>query len=849
MKKKMIKGAVSVVLVVAMAACAVGCGKKNVKNVVDPALAKEGVYKYKDIDLGFDNADTRIVGSIGKSGSASVVILSSSYDDYGNYSSNLSVCNIDSNGNVTGNYDLEKPDCSGYVTIQENSYDYGYTDDFEMGVGDANDIYPDVVVTTTGVAVADLDEDDVDGDYYYEDDIFYGDDYYEPEPYMYENYSFRDIKLGDDGRAVGMLEYYCSGYDEEGNTLYCDVNLVCGWDSNGAIEWTVNANELTGYEWVYSNGSALLNNGDYFVILSGNQNEAYIFDKSGNVANKKAVGDVKELESVGALSKTKDGRLLLVYYDMDDDYSTKAAYLDPATITVKERLELPEYLKTNGFSEINNGYSTDFVVSTTTGVAKFNAGDKDITLFMNYINSDIDTSGIFNIVMIDDEHFIGSYYDSNWDTKVAVFTYVDPKDIPDKQLINMAVYYLDYNTRARVIDFNKENDEYRIIVTNYSEFATEDDYLAGYTKLNNDIIAGNCPDIVIAHPQFINYSAYANKGLLVDIDDLIAKDDELKDNNYLENVFDAYAVNGKHYIGVYSFEYLTFLSSTNVVGNATSWTISDFKNMQKNFPAGSQLMSYITRDSFLNYMIIYDGSEFVNVETGKCEFDSEDFVTLLEYAATLPEEVNYEDDMYYYDSYGSYADNYRSGKYILMDQYLYEPKWYQSNIYEYFNGEATAIGFPSRTGDSAVISTSGLPFAIFSNGNVDGAWSFAREVFTEEYQNSIEYDIPVLESAFDKWAAKGMERNYYENEDGTIEYYDNYYYIDDVEYVIPVMTQADVDAMKNMITSCSKSQYYNQDIYDIIEEEASACFSGQKTAKEVAGIIQSRVQLYINENN
>ena len=46
------------------------------------------------------------------------------------------------------------------------------------------------------------------------------------------------------------------------------------------------------------------------------------------------------------------------------------------------------------------------------------------------------------------------------------------------------------------------------------------------------------------------------------------------------------------------------------------------------------------------------------------------------------------------------------------------------------------------------------------------------------------------------------------------------------------------------------SQPYKTDeaLFDIIQEEAAAYFTGQKSAQDVASIIQSRAQLYVNEN-
>ena len=39
----------------------------------------------------------------------------------------------------------------------------------------------------------------------------------------------------------------------------------------------------------------------------------------------------------------------------------------------------------------------------------------------------------------------------------------------------------------------------------------------------------------------------------------------------------------------------------------------------------------------------------------------------------------------------------------------------------------------------------------------------------------------------------------------------------------------------------------DQIVYDIIQEEAQAYFSGQKSALDTATIIQSRVTIYVNE--
>ena len=61
-------------------------------------------------------------------------------------------------------------------------------------------------------------------------------------------------------------------------------------------------------------------------------------------------------------------------------------------------------------------------------------------------------------------------------------------------------------------------------------------------------------------------------------------------------------------------------------------------------------------------------------------------------------------------------------------------------------------------------------------------------------------------------------------------------------------TQEDVDAIKELINATDNALQLDQNIQNIITEEAGGYFQGQKTAQEVADIIQSRIQIYVNEN-
>ena len=61
------------------------------------------------------------------------------------------------------------------------------------------------------------------------------------------------------------------------------------------------------------------------------------------------------------------------------------------------------------------------------------------------------------------------------------------------------------------------------------------------------------------------------------------------------------------------------------------------------------------------------------------------------------------------------------------------------------------------------------------------------------------------------------------------------------------MTQEQADRLVNLIATTTKRADYNTEISDIVTEQAAAYFEGQKSAEEVARLIQSKANIFVNE--
>ena len=63
------------------------------------------------------------------------------------------------------------------------------------------------------------------------------------------------------------------------------------------------------------------------------------------------------------------------------------------------------------------------------------------------------------------------------------------------------------------------------------------------------------------------------------------------------------------------------------------------------------------------------------------------------------------------------------------------------------------------------------------------------------------------------------------------------------------LTDADVALIRTTVDQLSDVAFRNDDIWNIIHEEVLAYFSGDKTDKEVAKLIQNRVSIYLDEQS
>lgn len=669
--------------------------------------------------------------------------------------------------------------------------------------------------------------------------------------YDYVNYN--RFLLTSAGGVYGVKQVVHEDYDNSANSS--TRSYLVRWDLSGKL---MEEKELEGLiqnsEEAYSYVNSLLEgkDGSVYVLVGGDTYFLVKVGADGSVSDRREFPDSARqmFDYNDKVIPMEPGQVYVVYRDENEWEKMYGSTYDLETGAVGEKQDLPSEIRYGwDYNVMTGGVSGELLYSTNEGICSYKPGDAGIKAKMNYVNSDLYLSQIYALTPLSEESFLG-VYGEEWggELKAGLFTYVRPEDIVDKKTMVMAGIYISDDVKRRVIEYNRNNQEYRIVLKSYQEYNSEEnEYTGAVTQLNNDIISGKMPDILIEETN-LPMENYISKGLIADVGKLIEEDEELSQVEFLQNVFDAYSVGGTLYYVVPDFYVNTLVAKESLVGGRDSWTMDDMNQVLAGMGENAVAFGETTRNDYMNAVMNYCGDSFVDLATGKCRFNTEDFIKMMEYAKTLPKEFNRdgEDDTYWEDYWNNYQSQYRENRTLLMPCYMSNFRWMVENIKGYFGDDFTFAGFPTENGGRSFLMCNRAYVLSAKSSNLDEAWNFVKYYLGEEYQKDLGF--PVRKDFFLENAKMLMERPYWEDENGNKEYYDYTTYINGESVVLEPFTEEQVKKVTDFIQSVDHRYSYDREIMKIIEEETEAFFSGQKTAEEVADIIQRRAQMYVDTN-
>lgn len=579
---------------------------------------------------------------------------------------------------------------------------------------------------------------------------------------------------------------------------------------------------------------------DMFLAVSGSK--VYTFDMKGKQ------GKVYELgRNIEDIVQTEDGKVY-VYTYYDDSYMLKELNMESGDF--KEVVRLDFYHIYN--VDMHAGKGKDIYINDTNNVYRLNLGTGEITTLFNWINSNINSNDVRGYFPAEDGRFVvvNSVYEKN-NTRIELATLKkeNAANIKEKTILKLSCAYMEDGIKNNILSFNKNNKNYQIEVKDYSGY---EDPAA---QLNLDITSGDIPDILSMNS--LPVSQYIKKDLLADLYPLMEKDKEISKEDFIESVINAIEKDGKLYYMGAAFTVRGLIGSKKNLKDIESWTLDDMKKLYDNMPENGVFMPGISRQLFIQNILGNQMERYVNWNTGEVTFDSGDFIKILEFAKSFPDEEEMEEEARAKEQ-ANVPVMVQKGRLMLDDFYLLTLDHIQMYTKMYKKaGGFELLGYPSsENNDSLFMSFDDAALAITEKcSDKEGAWEFMRLFLTYDTQKTTYYylGLPTRKDALEKQLEHAMATEQYTDDEGT-EVYPISEIIGWDGYTVELgpLSEEEVSLIRSMIGRVGKCISYDsaaEEICKIIMEEAKAFFAGDKTAQETAQVIQSRVKIYVSENS
>ena len=427
--------------------------------------------------------------------------------------------------------------------------------------------------------------------------------------------------------------------------------------------------------------------------------------------------------------------------------------------------------------------------------------------------------------------------------ELAHLTLIPKSEVKEKEKIVLATLGLDNTLQKRVNDYNRYHDKYEVELKQVS--MDNGDFTEVLKNLNQLILSDDCPDLIEISDQ-LDMEGFAANGVFEDLSPYLEKSRRVKRDDFAENVLQAYTRSGKLLCIPSSFSISeAVVGKQSLAEEGFGRDIRDYRELTGRYPDSRLFESTNCRTDLLQA----GWKSFVDFETGKCRFDSRGFLEFLEWVKTYPSEI---------DNTVHPIAKYQSGEILFRLTPIFFVDGYWINIPVF--GEQVSL-FPYPGSDSVFIWSEDT-YAITANSrHKEGAWDFIESCI--RHRNVSEYydGFPVRKDMRKELFDLFMEKRYKTDEAGNILYDEatgepveerrGIHRFNNVDFSFYSMTKEQIDVLEAFLnqplTAREIANNREKEMYRIFIEEVQPYLLGQKSAEDVAKIIQSRLQLYLDE--
>ncbi len=444
----------------------------------------------------------------------------------------------------------------------------------------------------------------------------------------------------------------------------------------------------------------------------------------------------------------------------------------------------------------------------------------------------------------------------NGDNRLFYITESDEES--DKKTIVLATFMRNAGLNSAVNEYNSNQSDYRIKIKEYYSSCANDSVKEigeKFSRMMMDCLGDNKPDIIdlsIIYTYSSDTASVADlisQGYLVDLTEYINKSDSVNIDDYDKNLLELFMKGDKIAAIPHDFTIYTLAVDSDEFGSAHGWTTDDFIDYY-NAHSEDELMPGVDRDTLMKYLVFHNIESFVDYDAGKCEFGKNEFRKIMEFIKDYPEKNENFNPL-------------RAGVKIKEAE-IFATYYKQYFDFTLFRNKTNYIGFPTIDGHPFIEiapspDSSALAICTVSD-NKEAAWSFIEFYLGKKFfdvnidrieflnRYSSYYGIPTNKNQLSE-LMEGLRK------DGGImgnipdEHVKEWNEKNEPDlYHRQPYTDEEVEEFYKMLEDSETVKPQSRLIYRIIEEEAGAYFADAKSIDETIKVINSRVQIYLDEN-
>uniref|UniRef100_UPI0040561082 ABC transporter substrate-binding protein n=1 Tax=Acetatifactor sp. TaxID=1872090 RepID=UPI0040561082 len=406
-------------------------------------------------------------------------------------------------------------------------------------------------------------------------------------------------------------------------------------------------------------------------------------------------------------------------------------------------------------------------------------------------------------------------------------------DWQNRKELELAVTYASSFLRETVVAFNKENEEYRIVLREPETGEKYDDFCA---RIQAEVSSGSGPDLLYSHVVngVIDMQAASENGYLRNL----TEDLDVYKSEMAENVRTVGEINGESYGVPYSFNVSTLVTADECGGKEGNLTSEEFMECVKDSNAETAI-AYYSDSSLCGLLLLESGEKLIDIEKGICCLNSASAIEILDFAAMYGDKKIGEDVGNRLAEGSIFAAEVSVGG--LNDVQPYVAMFHGKEVYIRVSANNTQENV-LYSGTISVNKACEYPEAAITFIEYLLSQERQEEIGTRSCNGDGTVGFPVFADALEEMFHYSIEEQ--KNSNAVHVTFNGF------EYEPMPLNEENLKRLQSLVQEArpeGKKEQMRTAIMEIIREEVSGYFSGDKTAQEVLDIVQNRVQLYMDE--